>query len=211
MRRGLLLACLLGGACADGAPGAPGVAGPPGAPGPTGAVGAVGAMGPEGAPGANGAEGGTPIDISPRFSGTLRVEDGNRIRELGTRRFTFPADGFLVVRLHIKGTVHKGEDGTVCVIEASVRANQEPVPMTRQRFGFFEAPAGSVQVHEVTPMLMARVDGNAGDTVLLRAEVQRPALQNVSNDCGVMQPNTLVADLGAQFEVSYHRVELETR
>ncbi|MEQ8272762.1 MAG: hypothetical protein RMA76_44010 [Deltaproteobacteria bacterium] len=193
-------------ACAkDGAPGTPGAAGPRGVPGATGAAGATGATGPIGSPGAAGPEGGTPIGLSTRKAATLVVQDAGRVIEVDTQRVTLPGDGTLLVKLHVQGTVNKPDSGTECVYEARIRHDQEPAPSARQRFGIFEAPAGSYRSHGVKLHLTAALEGQAGDEFLLRAE-----LMQASPSCGATSPQTELAQLSTQFETSYHRVTLQT-
>ena len=136
----------------------------------------------------------------------MRVEDDRQVKEIATRRVVFPDDGLFVVRVHLRGTVNKPDAGSQCTFEAGVRRDQEPAAMVRQRFGIFDAPVGSYRTHGVSVVLASTVEGRAGEEVLLRAEVQRTELS-----CGATSPQTLLADLNAQFEITYHRAELETR
>lgn len=201
----LFVLLALAGCAKDGKPGTAGAAGPVGIPGATGAAGATGPTGATGPSGVAGLEGGTPIDLSQRQSATLAVQDAGRVVEIDSRRVVLPGPGSLLVKLHVRGTVNKPDAGTECIFEARIRRDQEPTPSARQRFGIFAAPAGSYRTHGVSVLLTATLEGNPGDSFLLRAEVQQASVS-----CGATSPQTVLADLNTQFETTYHRVELET-
>ena len=206
-RRALaVLVSVLVEACSAGAPKV-GNPGPQGPSGPPGAPGVTGATGPAGTPGVAGREGGTPTLLTNPFSGVLRYQDGDNVRELFSQSVTAPDAGALVVRVYFEGSVVKRDGAGDCLVTFSVRRDRDTLALDTRNVGMIDAPEAGRTETTVGGTLVAQVSVAANELVNLRVEAQK-----FSDGCipqGAAGP-TQFAELRARLEAQFFRFSLPT-
>lgn len=186
----------------DGPAGNPGPQGPAG---PAGATGMAGMDGDDGMPGRDGLEGGTPAlltNITPR---PLQYADADNVLAITQQTVVAPAPGALYVRLYANGVVAKRDDATSCLIEVSIRRDQQVVPLVAQVLGIVDGPrAGRLEV-SVGATLATAIDVTEGERIVLHVELRRadPACAPP----GAAGP-TQIARIFGQLEAQFFRVSL---
>lgn len=168
-------------------------------------MGPTGAVGPTGMPGA---EGGTPFYVTQLQSRPLQYGDMDNVLEVFQQRLVAPENGVFLVRLYFSGTVTKRADGASCLVQVSVRKDQDPLPILTQNVGILDGPIGQRLEVSVGGTLAARMDVTAAQSTLFRFEIRK-----ADADCAPAGAGgaTQIAQIFGQLEVQYFRRELSTQ